>query len=420
MNQRTGSKQPHNRWWIVIGALLGLTVGNGPIMQFTFGVFLLPVTREFGWARSQASLALAIGLAATALCVPIAGRLMDRYGVRRVSLPAITAFAAATAALAFVPPSPLAFALLYALMGAAAAGQSPLPYAKAIAAAFDQSRGLALGIAMAGVGIGTAVVPQLAQYVVAHYGWKQAYLTLGGLTFVLGITAMGWLIHEPHGATARRIDRADIPGLAIGAAVRTPQFWKLSLAFFVVAAATNGAIAHLVPLLGGRGIAPAVATSALAGAGLALTLGRLFAGWLLDRFFAPYVAIFFFLLPLAGLVLLIAGSGLGMSIAAVVLIGLGLGAEVDLIAFLLSRYFGMRSFGEIYGYLFTLFMLGNGLGPWVMGVSFDATGSYTLCLAVMCGALAVAALLVSRLGAYGYPPERDTGTSSACRTAAAH
>lgn len=395
------------RWWTVVGAFLGLTVGNGPIMQFTFGVFLLPVTREFGWARSQASLALFVGLAATALCVPIMGRLMDRYGVHRVSLPAIAVFALATAALAVAPPSPNAFVVLYAIMGAAAAGQSPLPYAKVIAATFDRQRGFALGIAMAGVGIGTAMVPQLAQYVVSHAGWKAAYLCLAGLMFVVATLAMTVLIREPQRTTVGTLgSRPAAPGLTPSQTLRTPQFWKLALAFLAVAVATNGTIAHVVPLLAGRGIAPVIATTALAGAGFALTGGRLFAGWLLDRFFAPYVAMLFFVLPLVGILLLIAGGGLQMSFVAVVLIGLGLGAEVDLIAFLLSRYFGMRSFGEIYGYLFMLFMFGNGLGPWLMGMSFDRNGSYTPCLIALCVALGIAALLMTRLGAYAYPRGR--------------
>jgi cyanate permease len=104
----------------------------------------------------------------------------------------------------------------------------------------------------------------------------------------------------------------------------------------------------------------------------------LLAGFLLDRIHGPYVAAAFFLAPLMGIVLLQASRQ--EAAVGTVLVGIGLGAEVDLIAFLLSRYLGMRSFGEIYGYFFAIFMLGAGLGPFVMGVSFDRTGSYNLML----------------------------------------
>ena len=160
----------------------------------------------------------------------------------------------------------------------------------------------------------------------------------------------------------------------------------------------------MVPLLTDRGIPTSTATAVLSAAGLALVAGRLLAGYLLDRIFAPYVAVAFFLAPLAGILLLLLGSSPSVAAIATVLVGVGLGAEVDLMAFLLSRYFGMRAFGEIYGYLFALFMLGAGAGPFAMGVSFDATGSYQLMLASFAIALLLASGLMIGLGSYVYPP----------------
>ena len=96
-----------------------------------------------------------------------------------------------------------------------------------------------------------------------------------------------------------------------------------------------------------------------------------------------------------------------------VLVGIGLGAEVDLIAFLSSRYLGMRSFGEIYGYFFAIFMLGAGLGPFAMGVSFDRTGSYRLMLICYAFALMLATLPILQLGTYAYPAERQRSKKNA-------
>jgi MFS family permease len=394
-----------NRWWVVVGSIFGLLVGNGPIMQFTFGVFLLPITKEFGWSRATTSTALVAGLTMTAICVPLAGRLIDRYGIRAVTLPAIALFGACLAAVSLFATTPAAFIALYALMGAAAAGQTPLPYAKAIAAWFDHRRGLALGLAMSGVGLGAALVPQFAQLLVAQAGWRSAYLGLALLVTVIGLTAVSLAVREPVAAERPRL-AADLPGLSGGQALRSTCFWQLALAFFAVAIAANGTIAHVVPLLVDRGIAPGVATGAMAFAGLALTLGRLLAGWLLDRIHAPYVAVFFFAMPLIGILLLLVTPAPAAAAVAVVLVGMGLGAEVDLIAFLLSRYLGIRSFGEIYGYLFCVFMLGSGFGPWVMGYSFDRLGSYGPALIGECLALAMAALLLLKLGAYRYPSQR--------------
>lgn len=390
-----------NRWWVVVGSVFGLLVGNGPIMQFTFGIFLLPVTKEFGWSRSSTASALVVGLTMTAICMPFAGRLIDRYGIRRVTLPALVLFAACLAALGLWATTPATFVALYALMGVAAAGQTPLPYAKAIASWFDDKRGLALGVAMSGVGLGAALVPQWAQWLVAHAGWQYAYLGLAALVLAVGVPAVALAVREAGPAGTARA-AGDAPGLSGGEALKNAAFWKLALAFFAVALATNGTIAHVVPLLVDRGIAAQIAAGAMAFAGLALTGGRLFAGYLLDRLHAPYVATIFVLLPLTGIAMLLAGVPPQVAPVAIVLIGLGLGAEVDLIAYLLSRYLGIRCFGELYGYLFSVFMLGSGLGPWVMGVAFDSTGSYQLALGGFLAALVLACTLLLRLGPYHY------------------
>jgi len=379
-------------------------------MQFTFGTLLAPLSRQFGWSRGMVSTAMVAGLWITGIATPIAGRLVDRFGIRVVALPAIAVFSLATASVAWVPASPAAFIALYALMGLGAAGQTPLIYAKAITARFDHQRGLALGIAMAGVGLGAALVPQFAQALIRIAGWRGAYAGLGGLIFVLAFPAVALFVGRPAagpGVLAHGVPAAKAPGLTGLEALRTARFWLLAVSFFIVAGTTGGVVSHLVPLLTDRGISPQTATGMVGIAGIALIGGRLSAGFLLDRIHAPYVAAAFFLAPLMGIVLLQA-SRQG-AVAGAVLVGIGLGAEVDLIAFLLSRYLGTRAFGEIYGYFFAIFMLGAGLGPFTMGVSFDRTGSYKLMLVCYAFALALASLPILRLGAYAYPAARRAG-----------
>lgn len=398
-----------NRWWVVVGSVFGLLVGNGPIMQFTFGVFLLPLSKEFGWSRSSTSLALAIGLTVTAIFVPIAGRLVDRYGIRVVTLASITLFSLALASVAFFATTLTSFIVIYAIMGIGAAGQTPLPYAKAVSTWFDEKRGLALGVAMSGVGVGVALVPKYAQSVMDQFGWRGAYLGLAILTFVVGVLAVLLASKEPSHHSVKQ-STEDIPGLTARQAFRTATFWKLAIAFVAVVFAMNGALVHVVPMLIGRGVSADIAASSMAFAGVALIAGRLLAGYMLDRVFAPYVASVLFAIPLVGLIILFATTTSGYASVAVVLIGLGLGAEVDLIAFLLSRYLGLKSFGEIYGYLFASFMIGNAVGPYVMSLSFDMTGSYHVGLAILGVALVVGSATVLSLGEYRYPQVKRQGS----------
>lgn len=277
-------------------------------MQFTIGVFIKPISQDMGWDRATISFAMVASLIATGIMTPLVGRLVDRYGVRAVTMPAIVAFALLVATVALVPASPLVFIALYALMGMAAARQTPLPYARAISLNFDRHRGLALGIAMAGVGLGVAIVPQIARSLIEHFGWRLAYIGLGVLTLGIGLPAVALLIHEPVRGLRANADRALLPGVEASASLRLPVFWQLAGAFFLVALAANGTIAHIVPLITDRGLSAKQATVALSAAGLALIAERLIAGYLLDYVWGPYVAILFFLAPFAGIVTLAASS----------------------------------------------------------------------------------------------------------------
>ncbi|HTS69750.1 MAG TPA: MFS transporter [Terriglobia bacterium] len=405
-----------NRWWVAFASVLGLLVGNGPVMQFTFGTLLPSITRQFGWSRGMASSALVIGFWMTGLATPVVGRLVDRFGIRAVALPALVVFSLATASVALIPASPVAFTALYALMGLGAAGQTPLIYAKAITARFDRERGLALGIAMAGVGLGAALVPQFAQAMITVAGWRGAYAGLGGLILALAFPSVALFVGRPvedRDARLGKIALTRLPGLTGLEALRTARFWLLAFSFFIVAGTTGGVVSHLVPLLTDRGISATTATGMVGIAGLALIGGRLLAGYLLDRIHAPYVAATFFLAPLMGIIVLLSTFRPEAAAVGTVLVGIGIGGEVDLIAFMLSRYLGMRSFGEIYGYFFALFMLGAGLGPFAMGVSFDRTGSYTPMLVCYAFFVALAIVIMLRLGPYAYPAEAETDNVSA-------
>ena len=410
------NKTLSNPWWVVAGSLLGLTVGNGPVMQFTFGVFVKPLSEAMQTDRGAISAALLVGLVATGIATPFVGRLIDRHGTRRIALPAIILFALGMAAIGLFANSPLSLMILYGLSGMVAAGQTPLPYSKAIAAVFDSRRGLALGIATAGVGLGTMLMPMLAQKLMTAFGWRGAYMGLGLITLLVALPAMAGLVTRRQETASSSLAgdhngpaKTAPPGLTAAEALKDSRFWLLAVAFFTVALAASGVVAHIVPLMTDRGVSPLEATHAISAAGLALLVGRLAAGWLLDRLHAPHVAIVFFSLPLLGIALLLGTADASYGVPAAILVGLGLGAEVDLIAFLQSRYLGLKAFGEIYGYLFAIFMLGSGLGPFLMGQSFKVMHSYQPALMLLSGGLVLACLLMSRLGAYPYQA-RKPGT----------
>jgi MFS family permease len=397
-----------NPWWVVVGGVTGLFVCNGPVLAFTFGVFLKPIMADMGWQRGTASFALSAGEFLAAFAVPILGRMMDRWTIRKVALPGIVAFAGCLCLMGLTPHSLTIFTIFFALASIAGAIQTPLGYTKAVSAWFDRRRGLALGATLAGVGLGGIFIPQIANYSIAHLGWRGAYVVLGGMVLAIAFPAVALWVREPQPGEGERHDNATVgalPGLTPREAAATAPFWILAATFFFVAMALLGSSAHVVPLLTDRGLSPTAATATFGLFGLSTLSGRLLSGYLIDRIFAPHIASVFWLAPVGGFALLTMGTGFLPAIG-VVAIGLGLGTEVDLIAFMISRYLGLRAFGALYGLFFMAFALGGAVGRFLGGYLFDLAGSYNPALMGAGGALLIAVILVNRLGAYVYPVRR--------------
>jgi MFS family permease len=401
-----------SRWWIVAASLLGNVVGPGPSVIFVMNVFMVPVTTELHWTRGMFSSSLLASAIQAPIMTPLFGFLLDRYGIRKVALPTAFLYGLALSSLSLLSANH--FWLIY-LMVAASAGFGacfgPIVYSKAITAWFDHQRGIALGIATCGVGLGTFVMPAIAQYFVAHYGWRAAYLAVGVTTFVVCFLVIVLVVREPAGYVAHmraaHAHPAEGPqpfGISWQAALRRYQFWVLSLIFLLEGTACNGILSgHFVPLLIDRGYSPVEAVAFLSASGLAAMGSRIVVGLGLDFVNGPIFSAIVMLLPALGVELLLTHANGPVPLYAALCFGLAIGAEVDMMGFFVSRYFGRRSFGAIYGIVFALFAVGIGIGPQFLGFVFDRYHSYDPTLKGFLVALVVAALLFLPLGRYTYP-----------------
>lgn len=197
--------------------------------------------------------------------------------------------------------------------------------------------------------------------------------------------------------------------MSIGEAARGSwRFWLLAVVFLFGGVTIKGTLAHVVALLIDRGMTPLAAASYLAMSGMAAVLARLLGGWCLDRPQAPFVASFFMLLAAGGVLLLWSEAGGAAPLTGVICLWLGLGVEIDAMGFLISRYFGLKAFGQIYGWPFPAFTLGVGIGPALMGATFDRARSYDPMLLVFFFLLLVTVVLLAILGPYAYPKPRAT------------
>jgi MFS family permease len=279
-----------NRWWIVFGATLSMLVAQGPVILYTLGLFIKPLNQEFGWDRASISAAGGLAAISSAIAIPFVGWLIDRWGIRTILLPIVVLSAFSIALIALTPNSIVVFMLLFAVTGFLGSGQGPLGYAKCVSAWFDDRRGLALGVTMSGIGLGAALVPQYAQWLIGGFGWRTAYVGLGLLTLMIAFPAVFLFISEPMDETA--IDRVPagpsavsqdrLPDLEVREALAGRRFWLIAIALMLVSSVTQGMVVHTVPLLTDKGYSPETAAALMIAVGLSTMAGRLLSGYLQD------------------------------------------------------------------------------------------------------------------------------------------
>ena len=360
---------------VVFGSAIGVFVGFGSLLVYTFGIFLKPLAEEFAWSRQSVSLAFGFAALALAASSPVLGLLLDHYGPRRVILPCLTIYGLAFASLSLLTPRLWHLYAVFFLLGLIGNGAAHLAYARTVATWFVRRRGLALALILAGGAIGAMVLPPLAQALIHGIGWRGAYAALGGSVLVLGWPAVFFLVRDKPGTG--RSDGVEPHGVPVRQGLRSRAFWTLVAVLFLASLCQNGVVTHLSALLTDRGVAAGGAAIAISTMGASSLLGRLVAGWFLDRFFAPRVGCGLLLCATLGTLLLSGAHSAGMGLLAAALIGAGMGGEADVTPYLLSRYFGLRSFSTLYGFTWTAYALAGAIGPVLMGKAFDVTGSYT-------------------------------------------
>jgi predicted MFS family arabinose efflux permease len=393
--------RPRHPALILAAACCGGFVSFGSLLVFTFGIFLKPLTAEFGWSRAQVSLAFTVAALTVAACSPYTGRLLDRYPARYIVLPCMLIYGLAFSSLSLLTQHLWHLLAVFVVLGIVGNGTTQLGYARVISAWFDRGRGRALSAVMAGVGLGSIVFPPFAQALISAYGWRMAYALLGGTILLLGIPLTAAFLYEPqHRIPQEGVAHPHSIHITVRSCLHNSAFLSLTAALVLFSVATNGVIGHLSPLLTDRGFPAESAAATLAVLGFASLSSRLITGYLMDRFFAARAVACMFTLCAAGILIVVFAHHAWPAYAGALMIGAGLGAESDAVPFLLSRYFGLRNFSELYGYTWSAYAVAGALGPLVMGRFFDRTHSYEAVLLWFFGLVLVAALLFSRLPRY--------------------
>jgi MFS family permease len=403
MSMQQGAAAEWRGYWY-LPAIAALGYATSVIHVYAIGPFIEPLQTEFGWSRAQISFGLTISSFVSAVfCIPV-GMLVDRIGPRRIGLVGVLLMTGAFALLGTTTGTKLNWALLWAIIAFATLGVQATVWTSAVNSRFEKSRGLALAITLSGASISAALFPVLATWLIAAYGWRVGFTGLGGLWAALVFPFLLFFFRGAHDQlrTARTVtpDVARVlTGLSIAEGLRTPALYKLLMAAGLFSFTAVGTLVHFVPILTGAGVERLEAAGIASLIGIFSIVGRLGTGFLLDRFRAQNIGAIAFMLPVIGLsLLLLDGANPLYQMVAAATIGLTLGAEVDVIAYLAAKYFGLKNFGALYGAMVMALSLGTSFGPLSAGAVFDRFGSYSPFLTLNIALMALSALALLSMG----------------------
>ena len=400
-------------WPVVLASLLGIALGMSPLPFYTINVFVEPLSTEFGWSQSVIQAGLIPFTLTAVVASPLIGIVADRLGVRIVALTSIVLFSLCFMAFSLNTGSLVLYYSLWALLALCGVGTLPITFTRAISNWFHEKRGLALGIALIGTGVSGALCIQLAAAVLSQFGWRAAYVAIGLLPLLIALPVTLLLFRDIDDPKVK--DKADalramhretdivvpVYGLTMKQAFMDWRFWLLAAVFAPLSFAIGGPIPNLVTMMSAHDFEYGDAIFLASCVGYAVFVGRLVGGFLLDHIWAPLVACVMLIMPALSMYLL-AGDAVsyGAAFIAICLLGVAAGMEFDLLAYLVSRYFGIRAYSGIYGGLYSFFALGAGIGPAVYGRVYEQTGAFVGALQWSMWAFIFCSLALLLLGPY--------------------
>lgn len=411
------SPVPYSHWGLVASewrkswrpgtaALFGVSVCFA-LYGTIASLFVMPLQAEFGWTRGQISFAYTFGLV-SALLAPVIGRMSDRFGPRAVILAGIIVTSLCYAGFSLQSGNLYLYYLLYTVLNIFGLCVTGLTFTKVIVSAFEKTRGTALAFSRLGLAAVSALLPLALFPVIRNFGTTGGFALLAALQLAVALPmALFWI--PRHTSTA---DCKVAPGMRLSTIFdpvrQNPKVAVLALAAVCNYAPVVAIVSQLQPLSIAKGLSSSQSVIVVSLIGISAGAGALISGYLVDRFWAPLVAFVLNLIPAVGCLLLLQDQLSPMMIYVLIcFLGLGQGVEVDIVAFMISKYFRHQDYSTIYGLVVMVIAIGSAVGTALIGMTYDRTGSYNWAIVACAVSFLLSSLCYLAMGKY---PARDTQT----------
>ena len=401
--------------WVVAGAAGSIQFANAATAISILTIFVVPMSEEFGWGRTQVAGATTAGAILGAALAPFIGRLVDRFGARAVLTAGGAVIGLACVSLS-VMQTLLGFYLAFTAARIADQGGVKIAASVSVGKWFQRYRGRVTGLVFFIETAGVIALAPITHLVIGQWGWRGAWLGLGALMFVLGVIPCAlWVRRQPEdmglaidgGKPAANEDAGESTSpamaheprsLTLGEAARRPGFWVALTALFLGSSAVAGPGLHLVPYLTERGLNATAAVSAISVMATAGAAGAILSGVAADRVSPRWLMVALYVTGAAALLLLAQTDTLAETYVVVVLMGL-IGTGVNTLTPLMwAANYGRGSLGSIHGVGRASQVLGFAVGPLASGMAYDSAGTYRGVFLALAVVVLVAAGLLGASG----------------------
>ncbi|MGQ7859921.1 MFS transporter [Pseudomonas sp. D5002] len=377
-------------WRVVLLGLFGICTSITAALLYAFGTLVIPLEQAFGWSRGDLQASITFLFAGVAISTQVVGWLYRRYGLRRVAIVSIVLQIVGYFAITQIQGSIGWLYLAFFAMPIVCAGTIAITWTQLVNLWFERNRGLALAIILCGTGLMAMVLPPLLSRLIAAYGWQAGFFALGAMPLLFTLPLALWWLRLPTdfsrpatgSHSAEQGKPLELSGMSFRQALRSGMYWGFNVALILSVSLTVGMVTNMVPMLQSKGLSPQEAAQVFSTFGISIIAGRLLVGYLLDRYSPSMVAAVSLVLPALGCAIFYfsGGQSLPLLVLATLCIGASAGAEFDLAAFLMARYFGLKDYARIFGLHLCLITIVSGLVPMLFGHLYDVYGSYSAVL----------------------------------------